>query len=153
MKTILDKSVRDAMPLSLKLMLGCLVVFALSHFLPYSYGETLGAIRSQQGSSVIINPLSYTIPAGTGWELNPNAWVSILVAFVIYLADPDENIPFFKHVGWWLTPFVLLVFSITGYEAIGMWISLLALGGMLVAALIHLLEQRAARKPPAAPAA
>jgi len=157
MKTLLDKSVRDAMPLSHKLMLACLVVFTLTLFFPYSTGEG-GFIGGYWASTVLIMTTSHSVPpAGTGWELAPLAVPVMLVLFIVYLSDPDENIPLFRHVGWLITPFVpFLTIVVYGYETPALLVGLFALLGMLVAAGLHFLEQMAKKKaagsvPPATP--
>jgi hypothetical protein len=157
MKTLLDKSVRDAMPLSHKLMLACLALFAVTLFFPYSTGEG-GYMGSYWASRVLIlTPINSVPPAGTGWELAPLAVPVMLVLFIVYLSDPDENIPLFRHLGWWITPFVpFLTITVSGYETPALFVGLFALLGMLVAAGLHLLEQRAKKRaagsvPPAAP--
>lgn len=157
MKTLLDKSVRDAMPLSHKLMLACLALFTLTLFFPYSTGE--GRFI---GGTYTVTDFSYGLiqqgqPAGTGWELSPLAGPVMLVLFIVYLSNPDENIPLFRHLGWWITPFVLFVtIAAYGFETPALFCGLVALLGMLVAAGLHLLEQMAKKKaagsvPPAAP--
>ncbi|MDP3317230.1 MAG: hypothetical protein Q8M47_14335 [Devosia sp.] len=158
MKTLLEKSVRDGMPLSHKLMLACLVVFTLTLFFPYSTGEG-GFMGGYWASSVLIITPGHSVPpAGTGWELAQLAVPVLLVLFVLYLGDPDENVPLFRQVGWWITPFVpFLTISIAGFETPALVVGLFAEAGMLVAAALHLFEQFAARKkaagssPPAAP--
>lgn len=160
MKTLLDKSVRDAMPLSHKLMLACLVLFTLTLFFPYSSGEGgfLGGYKA--GGVTIFMPGHYVPPAGTGWELASLAAPVMLVLFIIYLGDPDENIPLFRQVGWWVTPFVpFLTITVHGAETPAIIIGFVAEIGMFFAAGLHLFEQLAARKraasgiPPAAPKA
>ena len=146
MKTLFDKSVRDAMPPSHKLMLVSLVVFTLSQFLAWGDGSatatglTAGGVLDFTGGGYL---------NGTGWELHPQAWVILLVLFGLYLGDPDENVPFFRTIGWWLTPVLLLTQS-QGGATIGAYLGLLALVGSVVAAILHLLEQRAAKKRAAA---
>jgi len=157
MKTLLDKSVRDAMPLSHKLMLACLTIFTATLFFQYNSGESLhigGLYTVHKNVGSLIHE---GLPAGTGWELAPLAVPVMLVLFLVYLSDPDENIPLFRHVGWWITPFVpFLTIVVYGYETPALFVGLFALLGMLVAAGLHFMEQRARKKaagssPPAAP--
>jgi hypothetical protein len=156
MKTLLDKSVRDAMPLSHKLMLACLALFTVTLFFPYSTGEG-GFMGGYWASSVLIITHSHSVPpAGTGWELASLSIPVILVLFIVYLSDPDENIPLFRHLGWWITPFVpFLTITVYGYETPAILVGFAAEIGMLVAAGLHFLEQMARRKagsvPPAGP--
>lgn len=153
MKTLLDQSVRDAMPLSHKLMLVCLVVFTLSQFLPWGDGSATPMFVTSGG---VLNFTGGGYLNGTGWELHPQVWLIMLVLFALYLGDPDENIPLFRTLGWWLTPVLLLTQS-AGGATIGAYLGLAALAGTVVAAVMHLFEQRAASKkaagdlPPAAP--
>jgi len=158
MKTLFDKSVRDGMPLSHKLMLACLVVFTLTLFFPYSTGEGgyLGGYNA--GGVHIFTSGHYVPPAGTGWELASLSIPVMLVLFVVYLGDPDENIPLFRHIGWWVTPFVpFLTITVFGAETPAIIIGFAAEIGMFAAAALHLVEQLMAKKqaagssPPAAP--
>lgn len=158
MKTLFDKSVRDGMPFSHKLMLACLVVFTLTLFFPYSTGEG-GFMGGYWASSVLIITPGHSVPpAGTGWELASLSMPVMLVLFVVYLGDPDENIPLFRHVGWWVTPFVpFLTITVFGAETPAIIIGFAAEIGMLAAAGLHLIEQLTVKKqaagssPPAAP--
>lgn len=68
----------------------------------------------------------------------------LVILFAVYLVDPDENIPLFKVVGWWLTPVVLLTQS-QGGATIGAYLGLAALIGAVVAAILHLIEVRRTR--------
>jgi hypothetical protein len=159
MKTLFDKSVRDAMPLSHKLMLACLAVFTLTLFFQYNSGESRHIGGLYTTTDYVHGLVHKGLPAGTGWELAPLAVPVMLVLFIVYLSDPDENIPLFRHVGWWITPFVpFLTIAVYGYETPALFVGLFALLGMLVAAGLHFMEQRANRKaaggsPPAAPKA
>jgi hypothetical protein len=148
MKTLLDKGTRDSMPLSHRLMLLALVVFTLSHFLPWGVESEGVQAGYWQGNTYIINAVGgFVVPEGTGWDINPFAWTAILVAFVIYLQEPDD-IPLFRAIGWWVTPFALLATSIMAdaNDAIGAQIGLLSLVSMLGIAALHLFEQIAKKK-------
>jgi hypothetical protein len=137
MKTLLDKSVRDAMPRSHKLMLLSIVVFAVSQFLPWGDG-------SATATGIIGGVLDFTGGGylnGTGWELHPQVGIVLIILLAVYLADPDENIPLFKNVGWWVTPIILLTQS-QGGATIGAYLGLAALIGSVVAAVLHFIEIR-----------
>lgn len=128
------------MPGSHKLMLLSLAVFAVSQFLPWGDG-------SATATGIIGGVLDFTgggYMNGTGWELHPQVGVVLVILFAVYLADPDESIPLFKTVGWWLTPVALLTQS-QGGATMGTYLGLAALVGAVVAAVIHFVEGRRAK--------
>jgi hypothetical protein len=153
MKTLLDRSTRDGMLLSHKLMLIALVAFTLSLFLQYGSGQNWQT--SADGTLSVLVGGGDFVRYGSGWDLAPHALPLLLVLFVIYLGDPDDNIPFFKWVGWWLTPVALLTMAQGDLYSIGNVIGWWIILATLLIAGLHTFElvrakRKAASAPPAA---
>lgn len=148
MKTLLDKSVRDGMLLSHKLMLVALVVFTGSLFLQYGSGQNWQT--SADGTLSVLVGGGDFVRYGSGWDLAPHALVLLAVLFAIYLSDPDENIPFFKWVGWWLTPFALVTMAQGDLHSIGNIIGWWTILATLLIAGLHTWEVIRTRKTAAA---
>lgn len=150
MKTLLDKSVRDGMLLSHKLMLLALVVLTVSLFLDWG-----GGYMKIDGEEM--THLGFIEP-GTGWHYNPNMWFALPAVFALYLGDPDDAIPGFKWLGWFATPIALLfALSLHYGHGIGGNFGGGAILAMFPIALLHLIEvllamrKAAGSSPPAAP--
>ncbi len=88
MKTLLDKSVRDGMLLSHKLMILALAAFTVTLFPKFGCGQAWSA--SEDGSLSVLVSGGDFVRRGSGWNLAPHAIILIPVPFAIYLGDPDE---------------------------------------------------------------
>lgn len=127
-----------------KLMLGAIVLMALSQFLPYSTAFSSAIFDGTATTHAVNEGVT-----GRGWEIHPHA-IPVYVLLLGYFLSPLAHDKGFGRFGWWVAAIALFVTMMPGSPTPGVWVGLVAVGLAVVAAILNGRDvAKQAAEPPA----